>query len=175
MENIKIDKISVESVENLQVIGKQTFYETFAENNTEEDIQRYLNESFAIDKLKSELENPNSDFFIAFKDENPIGYLKLNRGIAQTEVMHENTLEIERIYVLQEYHKMKIGKLLIEKAIVRADQLLVDYIWLGVWEKNLKAIGFYKKAGFVEFDKHIFLLGNDEQIDILMRKKVSTL
>lgn len=56
-----------------------------------------------------------------------------------------------------------------EKAMQIARQTNADYVWLGVWEKNPRAINFYKKNGFVEFDKHIFKLGNDEQTDIMMR------
>jgi ribosomal protein S18 acetylase RimI-like enzyme len=71
--------------------------------------------------------------------------------------------------VQKEFHGKKVGQLLYEKAIQIASQKDADYVWLGVWEKNLRAINFYKKNGFVEFDKHIFKLGNDEQTDIMMR------
>jgi ribosomal protein S18 acetylase RimI-like enzyme len=50
-----------------------------------------------------------------------------------------------------------------------AKDINATHVWLGVWEKNPKAIRFYKKNGFVEFDKHIFKLGTDEQTDIMMK------
>lgn len=98
-----------------------------------------------------------------------IGYLKINTGDAQTEIQDSQTLEIERIYVLKEFHGKKVGQLLYEKAIQIATGLKVNYIWLGVWEQNLRALQFYKKNGFLAFDKHMFKLGNDEQIDIMMK------
>ncbi|HYH14058.1 MAG TPA: GNAT family N-acetyltransferase, partial [Flavisolibacter sp.] len=98
-----------------------------------------------------------------------IGYLKLNIGTSQTEIQDDSALEIERIYVLQAFHGKKVGPLLFEKALQVAKQKNVKYVWLGVWEENIRAISFYKKNGFVAFDKHIFVLGNDEQTDIMMR------
>ncbi|WP_345106638.1 GNAT family N-acetyltransferase [Mucilaginibacter panaciglaebae] len=77
---------------------------------------------------------------------------------------------MERIYVLKEYHGKKAGQFLVEKAINTAQQNRVDFIWLGVWEENHRAISFYQKNGFAAFDKHIFRLGDEEQTDIMMKK-----
>ena len=77
--------------------------------------------------------------------------------------------KIERIYVLKEFHGKKVGQILYDTAFEMAKQRCADYLWLGVWEENPRAINFYKKNGFVEFDKHIFKLGNDEQTDIMMK------
>jgi len=98
-----------------------------------------------------------------------IGYLKLNFGQAQTELQDEKALEIERIYVIKEFHGKDVGQLLYNKALQIARQKIVEYIWLGVWEENRRAINFYTKNGFVEFDKHIFKLGNEVQTDKMMK------
>ncbi|MNE41268.1 Protease synthase and sporulation negative regulatory protein PAI 1 [compost metagenome] len=81
-------------------------------------------------------------------------------------------MEIERIYVLRAFHGKKVGQILYEKALQIAEVLGLSFIWLGVWEKNLRAIQFYEKNGFVAFDKHIFKLGDDEQTDIMMKKEL---
>ena len=133
----------------------------------------YLEEEFSISKLTTELNDNNAEFYFAKLDNNVIGYLKLNFGKSQTELQDNGALEIERIYVLNEYHGKNVGKLLYNKAKQIARQHGADYIWLGVWEENPKAIYFYKKNGFVAFDKHIFKLGNDEQIDIMMKLKLN--
>ena len=121
-------------------------------------------------KIKSELNNPYSQFFIAWEEDYPIGYLKINSGKAQTELQDETSLEIERIYVKSSHHGKKVGQLLYNKALEIAKQLSKSYIWLGVWEENERALNFYKKNGFVEFDKHIFTLGEDRQTDLMMKK-----
>lgn len=170
MENIIIRPLNLSDVNSLQHISKETFIETFADINTEENMRKYLEESFSIVQLSQELSNSLSPFYFAELNDVVIGYLKLNTGEAQKENAHENALEIERIYVLQAYHGKKVGQLLYNKAIEVAQQMEVDHIWLGVWEKNFKAMGFYKKNGFVAFDEHVFMLGDDRQIDIMMKK-----
>ena len=153
----------------LQAIGKQTFYETFAETNTPEDMEQYLTTSFGTAKIQQELSNPDSLFFFAEEENKVIGYLKLNFASAQTEPQDPNAMEIERIYVLKEFHGSGVGQALYQKAIEVAKERRVPYVWLGVWEKNERALRFYKKNGFVAFDTHTFVLGSDGQTDILMK------
>lgn len=169
MESIELKRVSLNDIIELQTIGKQTFADTFSSNNSEENMQLYLSERFSIEKLKTELSDINSEFYFALLDNNIIGYLKINFGPAQTEIKDDNALEIERIYVLKEFHGKNIGQLLFEKAITISKQRNVDYVWLGVWEENRRAVRFYQKNGFVAFDKHIFRLGNEEQTDLMMK------
>lgn len=168
-ENVSIERVTPDSISQLQKISKQTFVETFSAVNAKEDMAKYLEEELSLEKLSAELNTNGSEFYFAMLNSRIIGYLKLNVGQAQTELKDDNALELERIYVLQEFIGQGVGKLLYQKAVQAAQQLSVDYIWLGVWEKNYRAISFYKMLGFVEFDKHIFRLGNDKQIDIMMK------
>lgn len=133
-------------------------------------MTKYLGECFSVEKLTAEFNNKNSEFYFATCDTSVIGYLKLNFGESQTELQDEKALEIERIYVIKEFHGKGVGKLLYDKALQIARQKNVDYVWLGVWEENRRAINFYTKNGFVEFDKHMFKLGNEEQTDIMMKR-----
>lgn len=169
LDKIETKKIGLTDIKQLQIIGRDTFRETFASGNTEENMQKYLEEGFSVDKLTTELTNPNSEFYFAVLDNKVIGYLKINFGQAQTELKDKTALEIERIYVLKEFHGKKVGQVLYDLAFDIAKKANADYLWLGVWEENPRAINFYKKNGFVEFDKHVFKLGNDEQTDIMMK------
>lgn len=175
METIEIKSVTITDINLLQQISRQTFYETFAASNTTANMVEYLKESFSTDKLTNELSTPGSQFYFALSGEDVIGYLKVNIGGAQTELKAENGLEIERIYVLQQYHGKKVGQLLYEKAIQFAQEIDAAYVWLGVWEENQRALRFYSKNGFIEFDKHIFTLGEDEQIDIMMKKNIEVI
>lgn len=172
MENINIKKVTLSDIDQLQKTSRQTFSETFSAENTEENMKKYLEESFSTEKLTDELNNTDSVFYFAELNGEVIGYIKLNSGQSQTELKEDGALEIERIYVLKEFHGKKAGQLLYEKAIEIARLRNADYIWLGVWEENQRAINFYKKNGFVAFDKHIFRLGEDEQTDIMMKLKL---
>ena len=162
----------LDDVGQLQKICRQTFSETFSARNTEENMEMYLNQEFSIAKLTAELNDQNAEIYFASLDNNIIGYLKLNFCQSQTELQDHKACEIERIYVLREFHGKNVGQTLYNKALQSARQKEVDYVWLGVWEENLRAISFYKKNGFIEFDKHIFKLGNDEQTDIMMKRKL---
>lgn len=169
MQHVSLRKIDSNDLYSLQEIGIRTFSETFAKDNTQENLNHYLNKSFALDKLTEELHNSNCQFYFAEYNKEIIGYLKVNTGNAQTEIKQENALEIERIYVVKEFHGKKIGQLFFNKALEIARKKKVDYVWLGVWEHNHKALRFYEKNGFKVFDKHIFKVGNDEQTDFMMK------
>ena len=173
MENIKIRKITINDIDQLKEIGKRTFAETFSSGNNEANMKEYLENGFSIEKLKVELIDKNSEFYFAELEDNVIGYLKINFGQSQTEIKDKNSLEIERIYVLNEFHGKKVGQVLYEKAIEISKRKNAIYIWLGVWEENPRAIRFYEKNGFVEFDKHIFKIGDDEQTDIMMKLQLN--
>ena len=145
----------------LQHISRRTFSETFAKDNTAEDMERYLEEKLSIDELSREYSDARSTFYFAVDGDETIGYLKVNHA--------SDELEIERIYVLQDHHGCGIGQLLLDRAIELAKKANCHSIWLGVWEHNPRAIRFYEKNGFVPYDSHVFKLGNDEQRDVLMR------
>jgi hypothetical protein len=172
VNSFHIIKVTENDIIQLQQISKLTFIGTFAEFNSKENMEQYLNESLSLEQLKLELENEFSDFYFAYNDSEVIGYLKINRGEAQTEKKEDNSLEIERIYVLEKFQGRRVGQILFQKAVEIAQSHQKDFIWLGVWEKNEKAIQFYLKNGFEVFDKHIFKLGVDLQTDLLMRLKL---
>jgi predicted FMN-binding regulatory protein PaiB/ribosomal protein S18 acetylase RimI-like enzyme len=172
IEKINIREVTHKDIYHLQKIGRDTFFETFSGENTEENMQKYLDEGFSLEKLTAELNNPDSQFYFAELKNKVIGYLKLNFGPSQTELKDNKALEIERIYILKEFQGRRVGQLLYEKAIQTAIQADAEYVWLGVWENNPRAINFYKKNGFIEFDRHIFKLGDDEQTDLMMKLEI---
>ena len=169
MNTIEIRKSTVSDLETIQNISIHTFKETFAAVNTPENIANYVKESFNSEQLKTELNNANSQFYVAYSNAEAVGYLKINFGDAQTESINENALEVQRIYVLQNFHGKNIGQLLLDEVKKIAKNSVVDSVWLGVWEENHRALRFYTKNGFVVFDKHVFMMGNDEQTDLLMQ------
>jgi ribosomal protein S18 acetylase RimI-like enzyme len=169
MALFNIEKVNENEAAQLQSLSRQTFAETFSDSNSKENMNKYLTENLSIEKLSEELNNENSHFFFIKDGERNIGYLKLNMGPSQTELKDETALEIERIYVIQEYQGKKVGQQLYEKAIQVAKEKKAQYVWLGVWEENHKAIQFYNKNGFEVFDKHVFVLGDEKQTDLMMR------
>jgi len=133
-------------------------------------VDALVNSTINTTKICAQLSCPESIFYFVYVDiDIPIAYLKLNWGTAQTEQYDDDPMEIERIYVLNQYQGKGIGQLLMNKAISVALSKHKKYIWLGVWEKNTKAIAFYKKLGYVIFSEHEFMLGKERQTDIIMK------
>ncbi|HEU5364281.1 MAG TPA: GNAT family N-acetyltransferase [Hanamia sp.] len=166
---INIVRVTAHDPEVLQKISRQTFSETFAPVNTRENMRKYLDENLSFKKLQAEIRDKNSLFHFAKMNDKVINFLKVNFGACQTEIKDDKALEIERIYVMKEFHGKRVGQLLYQKALEVASEANAWYLWLGVWEQNKRAINFYKKNGFVEFDEHTFILGNEKQTDILMK------
>jgi ribosomal protein S18 acetylase RimI-like enzyme len=169
MDKIEIIKATQKDTELLLNIGRQTFFEKFTENNSEENMLQYAAEAYTFEKILSEVNNPNSQFYLATINDQTVGYLKINFGEAQTELQDPQALELERIYVLKEFQGKKIGQMLFEKTLELAKKAAINYVWLGVWEENKSAIKFYEKNGLKAFSKHIFMLGDDPQTDIMMK------
>ncbi len=166
----KITKCNLEDLQVLREISIETFNDTFSNQNSADNMKAYLDRAFTSTQLEQELANRSSQFYFIWCDEEIAGYLKVNVNDAQSEKMGDEFLEIERIYIRSKFQRKGLGKYLIDKAIEIAEEQNKKSIWLGVWEKNEKAIRFYNKLGFVQTGAHSFYMGDEEQMDIIMTK-----
>jgi ribosomal protein S18 acetylase RimI-like enzyme len=169
---ITLQKAEITDAETLLAFSKKTFFEFFAHLNDPANMEAYSAVAFTPQKMLAELAEPNSHFYFAMLNNQIAGYIKINFADAQTEFKDTKALEIERIYVTGEHHGKHIGKQLIDFAVDTAIGRQFNYVWLGVWEHNQKAIGFYQHNGFKAFGSHDFLLGDDRQTDLLMKKEL---
>ncbi|MBD8028050.1 GNAT family N-acetyltransferase [Ureibacillus sp. Re31] len=167
---IKTKLCTMEDLPMLQEISIETFNDTFKDQNSPENMKAYLEKAFHLKQLEKELSNRCSQFFFVYFHDDVAGYLKINTGVAQSEEMGDDSLEIERIYIKKSYQKHGLGKYLLNKAMDIAMEYSKKKIWLGVWEKNENAIAFYNKMGFVQTGAHSFYMGDEEQIDYIMMK-----
>jgi len=169
MESFNIINATPSDVNSLLAISWRTFYESFNHLNKPENMDEYMNKEFTAQKLLSELLNPFSEFYFARDGSTIIGYLKVNKCGAQSDIRDDHSLELERIYIDNKYQGLGLGTKLLEKAKNRAKELELEYIWLGVWEKNGAAIRFYRRHGFDIFSSHPFIFGDEVQTDLLMK------
>lgn len=173
METVSVKIALPDEVNLIAEIGRNTFYETWREVNTEEDMQLYLKKSFNEKTIGDELSDTvNNLFFLARKGEQIIGYAKVRRDRTYEEFKGVRVLEIERIYVKREMQNKKVGKMLMYHCIEVAKAEHHQWLWLAVNTENLKAINFYKKYGFEVFGTKFFKLGNAEDQDFLMKLKI---
>lgn len=172
MDNLHLVPVTLAEMSELQAISRQTFFDTFAEVNTEADMQHYLDVNLSLAQLSEELTNPSTKFYFAKNDQGILGYIKLNEGQAQTEKRDIPSMEIERIYVRKEFQNRGVGQFILDKSIEITKDKKLTTIWLGVWEHNVSAIRFYERNHFQFFGKHSFMLGSDEQTDLLMERQL---
>ncbi|MEK7249135.1 MAG: GNAT family N-acetyltransferase [Bacteroidota bacterium] len=171
---IEVRKVVGEEVETLSALATRTFSDTFAEHNTLENMHAYIPSAFSVAQLSQELASPDSETYFVLVDEKPVGYIQLNFSSTEKGLEDFSTIEICRLYILQEFLGHKFGKALMEKAVAIAEERHAEYLWLGVWEHNYRAVEFYKKWGFEFFGSHVFQLGSDPQIDLLMKRPITT-
>jgi GNAT superfamily N-acetyltransferase len=156
----------------LSELGTTTFTETFAADNTAEDLAAYIATSFSIAQQTSELEDPASILLIAEVDGRAGGYASLKAGEDENGVEGVNPIEVVRLYVLREWHGRGIGAELMRACIDEAKRAGHDTVWLGVWERNILAQAFYRKWNFRAVGEHMFRLGTDLQRDLVMQRRL---
>ena len=151
-------------------LSRETFYETFASQNEASDMQLFMDQQFTREALMREPGQPGNIFYLAYYDAEPAGYVRLRDRSPDGDPETLPAMEIARIYVLKKWIGYGIGKALMETSIETARTQGKKMLWLGVWEKNGTAIGFFRRWGFEKFGQHDFLLGKDLQVDWLMKK-----
>lgn len=170
----KIRTATITDAPTLAEIGRASFYDAFKDHpkNAPEDMQLYMNSAFGDEIQKRELLDEKVVYLIAEIEDEPAGYLKLNKDVKEETVIGEKCLEIARLYALQKFIGKGVGAALMQAAIDFAEKNGFDTIWLGVWEYNYRAQAFYKKWGFEPVGEHVFQLGNDAQTDWIWQRKV---
>jgi diamine N-acetyltransferase len=167
-----VRRASVEDAKLLAELGARTFAETFAGDNSPEDMAAYMADSFSVGRLTEELADPLAVFFVAEVEGVAAGYAKLHAGEASGGVEGERPVELVRLYAAREWLGRGVGQALMRRCLDEARALGFRTIWLGVWERNDRAQAFYRKWNFREVGEHIFQLGSDPQRDIVMQRDV---
>lgn len=173
-ERISIRQATGDDAGLLAELGERTFYDAFAEQNCPEDLAAFLQKTYGLQQQSAELADPCSTFLIAEIDQVAVGYTKLFCGEPPTCIsMQSSSIEIARFYSAKEYIGRGVGPALMQACLNEVHRGGFQTVWLGVWEKNPRAIAFYRKWGFAPVGSHIFVVGSDLQTDILMIKDLN--
>lgn len=158
-----------EDAQEVAAIGRETYRQTFEGHYDADVMAQYLDQAFDPDAVARELAHPQSDFWLLETRGHVAGYLKMNRGPAQTEAPEEGGIEIERIYLLRAFQGQGLGRALFDRAMDFARACESRFIWLGVWENNHAALAFYHSMGFETVGTHDFRMGEVVDTDYIMR------
>jgi GNAT superfamily N-acetyltransferase len=170
--DVTIRRANPEDASLLAELGARTFSETFAADNSPEDMAAYLAASFTPAQQAAELADPASTFLIAEVGGRAAGYAKLRAGEPAEGVEGDKPVELVRLYVLHEWLGRGVGSELMSACLDEARRAGHETIWLGVWERNGRAQAFYRKWDFRAVGAHVFQLGSDPQTDTLMERAV---
>jgi ribosomal protein S18 acetylase RimI-like enzyme len=169
--NIELERVPPHQAEVLQALARSTFIETFAANNSPENLNAYLEKAYNHEQLSAELSDPGIEYWFGMQAEKPIGFLMLKLDAAY-EKLEGPATEIQRIYVVKEHLGSGAGKALFDFGVKRAEEIGSRWLWLGVWKSNHRAVRFYQKQGMEIVGDQIFPMGDDPQEDWVMARRV---
>ena len=165
--HVSIRPLEDDDLRTLQKLSIETFVDTFIDSNTADDLASCIDSLYNTEKLARELSAKHSYFYFVEVEDQIAGYLKLNTRYEQTEGQRDDSLEIERLYILPRFKGLHLGSKLMEFALDLAKDKGKKRVWLGVWEHNEPAKAFYSTWGFKRFSQHTFPVGSDPQTDEL--------
>lgn len=146
-------------------LAAHTFTETFGADNTPEDLQAHLASAYGAAQQAAELADPLERTLLVFRGEELIGFAQVRRKEFPDCVVAERPVELHRFYLVRSAHGSGAAKPLMQAALAAARELGGAHIWLGVWERNPRAVAFYLKSGFAKIGAHDFVVGSDVQTD----------
>jgi ribosomal protein S18 acetylase RimI-like enzyme len=149
----------------LAAFAARTFEETFGLQNRPEDLRAHLAKAFGITQQTQELKNPNMVTLLAYHDATLVAFAQVQRKGPPAGIPIDATVELHRFYVDRPAHGKGVAQRLMREVHTAARAFEGQNLWLGVWERNLRAIAFYKKAGFIDRGCHDFFVGSDRQTD----------
>jgi diamine N-acetyltransferase len=171
--NVRIRLATVADAATLAELARRLFVETFGAANTPENMRTYLESAFSVEKQGSELADAEHATLLTLDDhDTPIGYAMLKRGRPATGVSGHSPVELERIYLDKRWHGRGIADVMMARCIEQAHEWGADVLWLGVWQKNPRAISFYRRSGFATVAEQTFMLGDDLQMDFVMARSL---
>lgn len=177
LHGLNFRRLTVDDALDLQWVSAVTFEDTFLLTATPRDNDDFVGDAFTLEAMKSELANEKMIHYgLVDEDSGEIAaFIKVNLMGAQTEdgpEIPQNSLEIQRFYVMPRFKRRGLGSYLMRKALDIANEHECDWAWLGVWQYNFAAQQFYENWGFERFSQHVFAVGDDPQIDFLLKKKL---
>jgi diamine N-acetyltransferase len=170
--DITVRRATLDDANLLSQLGARTFEETFAADNAAEDMAAYLSSNFSLVQQTEELLDHTSIFLIAEVDGVAAGYAKLHRGEPAEGIEGTEPVELVRLYVSHTWLGSGVGAALMRACLEEARRAGYKTIWLGVWERNARALAFYRKWNFRAVGEHVFQLGSEAQTDILMERTI---
>ncbi len=170
MSEVTIRRGTASDAELLAELGARTFTEAFGADNRPEDLESHLAATYGAAQQGAELADPRSTILIAEIERTAVGYAMLYVREPPGGIAGDEPIELARLYVIREQLGRGAGEALMRACLDEARGAGHRTIWLGVWERNPRAIRFYRRWEFREVGTHVFHVGADPQNDIVMSR-----
>lgn len=158
--SIEIIKADVSHAAIIGTIGKKSFRRAFEHLfNNKEELLEYLENTYCPVKLAKSLRDEDNVYLLACFEGEPAGFAKIKKYSLNEHIESVAQMELQKIYVLQEYHGKGIGTALLKEVKNVAKEVYPDYIWLDTHISNDNAIKLYEKNGFKKVGKYFFTIG----------------
>jgi diamine N-acetyltransferase len=169
---IRVRRAGEDDALALSVLAERTFRDAFADTNSTANMQLHCAGSYGQALQLAEIRDSSRETWVAESDGRLIGFVQLRLDAALPMIADEGPVEIQRFYVDASHHGAGLAHRLMAHSLARAKAAGAAALWLGVWEQNPRALAFYRKWGFVIVGEHTFMLGDDPQRDVIMRRDV---
>ncbi len=158
----------------LSVLAERTFRAAFAESNTAANMQLHCDTAYGHALQLAEIRESSRETWVAETDAGLVAYVQLRFDATSPMILGERPVEIQRYYVDASHHGAGLAHQLMTHVVARAEAAGSTVLWLGVWERNPRALAFYRKWWFDVVAEQIFTVGNDPQRDLIMRRNVQS-
>jgi ribosomal protein S18 acetylase RimI-like enzyme len=165
MSSVTIRRAVPSDAPALAELDARTFAETFAADNSPEDINAHLLSAYGVAQQSAELADPDVLTLLAYRNAELIGFAQVRRKPAPSCVVEDHPIELHRFYLARSAQGSGAAAPLMLEVRAAAAEFGGRHLWLGVWEHNPRAIAFYVRSGFAKVGSHDFIVGSDRQTD----------
>lgn len=168
---ITIRKAEPEDVATIAYFSRKTFLESYGDQASKKDMEKFFKLQFSVKNLMSEVNRSHITILMAYRFHILVGYALMREVQNPPEINSAvKGIELARLYVDAAFNGTGVGSAIMKECISLARLKNKEMLWLGVWPKSTRAINFYIKWGFQKCGSRVFLLGDDPQVDWIMKK-----
>jgi ribosomal protein S18 acetylase RimI-like enzyme len=172
LDVLKVIRAADSHASAISEIGRESFADAFGIFfKNQEDLHRYLDRTYDMEKLQSSLLRPNNVFLLILSHQKPIGFAKIKKQSLRSNIFGSRQTELQKIYLLKEFQSRGAGHALLQSVISSSMEWNPACIWLDVLVENQKAIDFYQKNHFAREGEHFFTIGSQTfRYDVMVRR-----